>query len=70
MKTKKNFHIKATFIGTSSLGYEKNEEYDLHIFHTTKGIKIERFDIKGKGLKWYITFRDFLSDWNNIVNIE
>ena len=71
MAVKKNYKVRATFIGSNSMGYEKGNSYLLYIYFTTKGVKIRLLDSEreGKGLKWYVTFRSFLAEWDNISNV-
>lgn len=55
--------ITAVFIGTPSLGYENNKEYNLKI-NGVKGVSITRLDGTGKCL--YESLSSFLKNWNNI----
>jgi hypothetical protein len=59
--------VKATFIGTNSLGYETGKEYDLKV----SGIAIcfiTRAD--GTGACQYSSATTFLKNWNNIKHVK
>jgi hypothetical protein len=55
--------IKATFIGSNSLGYEHGKDYELKIINVG-GISIQRLD--GTGRCPYTSLSTFLNNWNNI----
>lgn len=55
--------IKALFIGTNSLGYEKGKTYELKLI---SGNIIKR--INGTGMCEYGSIYSFFDNWTNIVN--
>jgi hypothetical protein len=59
--------IKATFIGTDSLGYENGKEYQL-LIPNSKSVTIQRMDRTGRCP--YASLSAFLNNWNKIEIIN
>ena len=66
-------HIKATFIGKNSLGYEHGQEYILRFYDTVNqknGVAIEVSRLDSSGLCPYASITSFLENWSNVQNID
>lgn len=59
--------IKATFIGTDSLGYEKGKKYELKISNL-QGVSISRLD--GTGKCPYQSLSAFFRNWDGVYLIS
>ena len=55
--------IKATFVGTNSLGYENGKDYELKVDNVDR-ISVTRLD--GNGKCPYESLAAFLKNWTNI----